>query len=45
MDIEDISVIETNKNFVKELTNYEFYSDKDFQDKYTLLRKKCLYII
>ena len=40
MDIEDITSIEINKDFVKELTNYEFDSDADFQDKYTLLRKK-----
>ena len=40
MDIEDITSIEINKEFVKEFTNYEFDSDADFQDKYTLLRKK-----
>lgn len=40
MDIEDITSIEINKEFVKELTNYEFDSDADFQGKYTLLRKK-----
>ena len=40
VDIEDISSNEINKSFVKELIKNEFYSDKDFQNKYTLLRKK-----